>query len=378
MCTDFILPFCGKNPTIISGRTMDFTEGTDFQVCKFPIGNPRTSPAPKGGTGVTMEAKYGFVGIGLSVGSLHCLLDGLNTQGLSVGGLWLSYSNYDGGPVKSADPRGKVQSKDAEYLASFLMIDYLLGLCETVEDVQTELDKVDVWFPEKYQDQEPLHLSIHDASGKSLVVEFLNGQAVYYNNDIGVLANGPTFDWHAVNYNYLYNSLTPKDNDSNKYVQLTRDDPSKPYNVTAGNGYQYEVLAAGMLGLPGDSTSPSRFVRAAKLRDCVPAVQQNDGENGVQSALQVLGRVTVCNKEVLLYFNSKGEACDPMTTYNPTLWASVKNHTDRIYYYYTESNHNLQAVDLNTGTLDFNDGKFCSAPLTSDSWYNNATGNLTG
>lgn len=173
-----------------------------------------------------------------------------------------------------------------------------------------------------------------------------------------------------MHYNYLYKALTPKDNNVNQYIKLTTNNPpSGPYSQTTGNGYESEVLASGMVGLPGDSTSPSRFVRAAKLRECFPALQANDGEKGVQYAIQVLGRVSVCEQEVQLYYNSTGQQ-NQTNTYNPTLWTTIRNHTDCIYYYFTQSNHNLQAINLKSNTLDFNDGNQVSIPLPNNAWYN--------
>lgn len=372
MCTEFILPYEGDNPIIISGRTMDFAEGTEMYMVKVPVGHTATSTAPPGGKALSWKTKYGFVGIAAKPGGFYSFSDGLNTEGLSVAELWLTYTDYDGVEEKNAAAAVHKIEEDCEYLNFTKIIDYLLSTCTDVDQVRAELDNVDVWLPEAYEEQVPCHLSIHDRSGNSLVVEFIKGQKVYYNNkDIGVLANGPTYDWHAVHFNYFFNSLNSKDNDIDKYVQLKKD-KSGIHNITSGDGFQYEVLGTGMFGLPGDSTSPARFVRAGKLRHCVPT--DYDNRTGVQYALQVLGRITVCDREVLLYFDNNGKPIQPRNAYNPTLWKTVRDHVDRIYYYCTHLNQNIQAIKLNE--LDFTDGKMQVTTLSDESWYNDSTSKL--
>ena len=97
----------------------------------------------------------------------------------------------------------------------------------------------------------PMHLAVHDAHGGDLVVEFLHGEPVFHDDPIGVLTNSPTFDWHETNLR--------------NYVNL-RDAEAKPLDLMGlevkptGNG-------TGLLGLPGDVTPPSRFVRATVLAE---------------------------------------------------------------------------------------------------------------
>ncbi|MBT7589454.1 MAG: linear amide C-N hydrolase [Candidatus Scalindua sp.] len=379
MCTDFILPSDKDNQTIISGRTMDFSESPESpyitDLVRVPAGITFTGGAPGGkggieiGKGHRWENQYGFIGVWMRPGTMAedtgptkmIFSDGLNTEGLSAAALWLSYSDYE-------QPGSPSQCLSIEFIVS-----YVLGTCATIDDVQEKLDKLTVWFPGKLEYLLPSHLSVHDSSGKSLVLEFVKGHKVYYNNTIGALANGPTFDVHATNFYYSYNSLTRADNNSDKYIQLTED--KGRYNITTpgNNGYQFEVLSSGMSGLPGDSSSPSRFTRTAKLRQCVPTTYDN--QNGVQYALQVLGRVAVCEQEVLTYYGPNGKPADPRNTYNPTLWMVVRSHRDKILYYCTHLNHNLHAIQLYA--LDFSRGtSVCQIPMASNQWFIDSTSGL--
>jgi choloylglycine hydrolase len=93
----------------------------------------------------------------------------------------------------------------------------------------------------------PLHYYIADRSGKVLIAEFVGGKLRLHDNPLGVLTNSPTFDWHLVNLG--------------NYVNLSAMNAS-------GLRLHREKFAAigqgsGALGLPGDWTPPSRFVRAA-------------------------------------------------------------------------------------------------------------------
>ena len=116
-----------------------------------------------------------------------------------------------------------------------------------------------------------------------------------------------------------------------------------------------------MIGLPGDSTSTSRFVRAAALRKSFPSLYDN--HQGVQYALQLIGRMAVCDFEVVM---ASG------TDTNPTLWWVVRDHTQKIMYYATRMDHNLKAIKLND--LDFSEASQATFTLLSeDQWFIDST-----
>ena len=97
------------------------------------------------------------------------------------------------------------------------------------------------------------HYNVHDASGKSIVIEYVGGKLNVHDNPLGVLTNSPTFDWHMTNLrNYLNFSMTNAPPVQLGSVKL----------LPTGQG-------SGMLGLPGDFTPPSRFVRAVAFSQSV-------------------------------------------------------------------------------------------------------------
>ena len=125
----------------------------------------------------------------------------------------------------------------------------MLGNFATVDEVKAAVGDVVVWgeMVPQLGSFAPLHYSVHDAGGKSIVIEYVDGKLHVYDNAVGVLTNSPTYEWHIQNLR--------------NYVNLTAENakPVKIGNVTyAGTGQ-----GSGLHGLPGDPTPPSRFVMAA-------------------------------------------------------------------------------------------------------------------
>lgn len=374
-CTEFILPFDGNSP-IISGRTGDFAQNPDNPtktfLIKVPVGLTFKAHEPEDGNGasISWKNKYGFVGVALrpekmkppgTTEKFYC--DGLNTEGFSAAVLAFTYAEYEK-PVKHSK---------CVYIKR--LVSYLLGTCATVDEAREKLDNVIV-LPTEIDGYKFLyHLSVHDINGKSMVVEFIKGKKIFYNNDdIGVLTNTPAFDWQATHFMFLYNGLTQIDNIAYKDVVFTKDQSGQFKINNNVSVVQYEVLGSGMFGLPGDSSSPARFVRAAKLRECVPT--KYDEHRGVQYALQVLGRISLCEQEILLYPEEGNRK--PGSMYTLTHWMIIRNHTDKIIYYYTHLNHNIQAIKLDQ--LEFTKGsKTSQIDISVDSvcdWYVDSTSKL--
>jgi choloylglycine hydrolase len=118
------------------------------------------------------------------------------------------------------------------------------------------------------------HYTFHDPSGDSIVVEWIHGAAKIYDNELGVMTNSPDFEWHRVNLN--------------NYINLTADDaPSRQLAdvklVATGTG-------SGLLGLPGDYTPPSRFVRAVALTQSAKPAQNH--EEGLQMAFRISNAIS--------------------------------------------------------------------------------------
>jgi choloylglycine hydrolase len=202
-----------------------------------------------------------------------------------------------------------------------------------VNEVRDALKDVVVWAETVPQlgSFSPLHYVIHDATGKSIVVEFVGGKMHVYDNHVGVLTNSPTYDWHVQNLR--------------NYANLTAVNapPVKIGNATyAGTGQ-----GSGLHGLPGDPTPPSRFVMAAAT--AYLADKPRDAAEALIVAEHLINRVDI-PKGLVRDYSDGGK---PMGDY--TQWTTFRDHANKVYYWKTYNNPGLKAVDLKT--LDFDAGQ---------------------
>lgn len=314
-CTDFLVK--ASDGTCIVGRSMEWGADLKSRVWLYPDKQARSSKAPDGKPGLSWQSKYGY--IGLDGNNMAITLDGLNEKGLSLELLWLPGTIYQSVP----------ESASSTAVNLLDLGDYVLGNFKSVAEVKAEIGKVRVWAPEcpEWGGMPTAHLAIHDDSGASAVIEFINGEQKVHDNPVHVLTNAPAFDWHLTN---LAN-----------YSRLSAANP-KP--VTAGGA----VLAppgqgAGFLGVPGDWTPPSRFVRTFAMLEF--AKTPANTRQGVNLAMHILNAVDIPLGDVR---QSSGDLnyCDY------TQWSVIKDLTNRVFYFRSYNNSSLKAIDLKK--LDFN------------------------
>jgi choloylglycine hydrolase len=272
--------------------------------------------------------ELGFVGMD-AFGFPWGICDGLNEVGLSIGTLWLPETKIPTDPPGG----GTAPAIDFVHLAA-----WILGTCRTVDDVRHALGSVQVWnaplqrmwatgqtMPDLVKPLKDYaiteHLSVHDANGADLVVEFLDDRVVMHDNHVGVLTNSPTYDWHVTNLR--------------NYVGLTNVE-AEPVNLMGmavtptGNG-------TGLLGMPGDVTPPSRFVRATVLTQVATAAE--DARSAVNQAFHSLDLVSVPRSVA-----ASGDY---------TQWYVARDHDDPTYYVrtydaWTTDVHRLGELGLDT------------------------------
>ena len=269
----------------------------------------------------------GFVGMNV-LGLTSLFADGLNEAGLSVGTLWLPETQLPDAPSGSSSS----PAMDFVSIAA-----WLLGTCRTVADVRSALTQVDIWNPKVKQllppgatvppsvaplleTSLPEHLAIHDAHGNDLVVEFVDGGMQMHDNPLGVLTNSPTFDWHVTNLR--------------NYVNLTNANADS-VNI-AGMQVKQTGNGSGLLGMPGDVTPPSRFVRATVMTEVV--TDPADARAAVNEAFHSLGLVSVPRQLV-----AAGDY---------TQWSVVRDHDNCVYYVRSYDGwqtdvHDLSALGVN-------------------------------
>ncbi|HPU39980.1 MAG TPA: choloylglycine hydrolase family protein [Microthrixaceae bacterium] len=329
MCTSFRVT--ATDGAIVVGRTMEFPTDMATKVTVLPVGFTATSVAPGDGSldpaghevpadGLTWTSRYGLVGMDV-FGRPQSLTDGTNTEGLYAGLLYMpGFCDYT--PAEGKDP--------STLLSIIDLVAFVLGTCATVAEVKQVMAGVTVW-PFVYGPfgfAPPAHLVLHDATGASAVVEWRDGEMVVFDNPIGVACNSPHFDWHLTNLrNYVGLSVT------------------NPASVTIDD-VQLAVVSQGpgMFGLPGDASSPSRFVRAVAYTASLRPVPS--GDELEHTALHVLNDFDITKGFVRAGADPSGD--------DHTIWSTVTNLTARRYVVRTYDNPIPQAIALHD--LDFSRG----------------------
>lgn len=330
MCTDFIV--VAEDSSVVVGRSMEFAKDLQSGLAIHARGKEHRSIGPGGKPGKTWISQHGYVGLtGLGT---PLLTDGLNTAGLSIGALWLPGSTYP----KPTEPD--------KALALVEFVGWVLGTCATVEEVKRHLHdgEVQVWEGDWLAQHLPLHFAIHDRHGHSIVVEYTDRKLCIYDNKVGVLTNDPIFPVHLESLrNYV--SLTPYDTESVQLGGLTVHRPG---------------CGTGLIGIPGDSTPPSRFVRTAYLKQFSRPVA--DAAAASSLAFHLLNAVDI-PLGTSRAPKSESAAHPDKPTDDYTQWVVVKDLTSKIFNVRLYDSPLAYSVALDK--LDFHalDGKTIALPV---------------
>jgi choloylglycine hydrolase len=311
-CTDFM--FSTKDGAWINGRSMEFAYPTNGELVVHPQGESRKGLSPNGGDGLVWKNKYGYV----AVASFGITSDGMNEKGLGFGALWMPDSVYQDVP----------KGEESKALALQFVGDWLMGNFETVAEVKEALKNVYIWGNkvELFKGVPVVHLSLHDAKGDSLVIEFIDGHVNVFDNTLQVLTNYPRFEWHKLNLN--------------NYIALSAHN-AKPINID-DTVLSIHGQGSGMLGIPGDWTPPSRFVRAYAFKNF--AVERQTADEGVDLALHLLNTVDIPFGNIVENTSQGGSKENPLFDY--TQWVVVKDLSNKKIYFRSYENLNVFKVDL--------------------------------
>lgn len=318
-CTGITLTAADGN--VVRARTMEFNVELDSSVIMIPRGQARTGTTPDGKPGQQWKAKYASVGV--SPMGMPYLVDGLNEKGLSMG---LFY--FD----QSAKYQPYTANDASRTLASWELGSYILDNFATAEEVREGLPGVIV-APvnfEKFNIVLPVHFVVTDASGKSIAIEYVEGKLHIHDNEIGILTNNPPFDWHMIN---LQN-----------YVNLNLH--NAPAQKLASVDIKGLGQGTGLLGMPGDFTSPSRFVRAAIFAHGVSA--SPTAEHAAFQAFHILNNFDI--PKGVARDGEKDEGGNINADY--TQWTSANDLTARRFYFRTYEDSTIRVVDLTKQNLD--------------------------
>ena len=264
-----------------------------------------------------ITSHYALIGMAYVANDYPLYYDAINEKGLGMAGL-----NFPG----NADYKLEDLAKDN--IAPFEFIPWILSQCATVMEAKNLLEKVNIAninFSEELP-ASPLHWIIADKEN-AITVESIKDGLKIYDNPVGVLTNNPTFDIHMFNLN--------------NYMSLSI---AKPVN-NFSKELNFDIYSRGMgaLGLPGDLSSASRFVKAAFTK-----MNSISGSSESESISQFFHILTSVEQQ---------RGCVHMgeDKYEITIYSSCCNMDKGIYYYTTYENSQITAIDMYKENLDGNE-----------------------
>ena len=261
-----------------------------------------------------LDAHYAMIGMAHVADGYPLYYDAVNEAGLGMAGL-----NFVGNAQYAEVQEGK------ENVAQFELIPWILGRCATVREARARLDALNLVgtpFSERYPAAQ-LHWLLADKD-EAVVIESMADGLHVYDDPAGVLTNNPPFPQQLFNLN--------------NYMALS---PRQPENRFSGAlGLHCYSRGMGALGLPGDLSSMSRFVRVAYTK--LNAVCRDTEAENVSQFFHILGAVE----------QQRGCCEVEPGAYEYTIYTSCCNAARGVYYYTTYDNHQITAVDLHRAELE--------------------------
>ncbi|WP_172122974.1 MULTISPECIES: choloylglycine hydrolase [unclassified Devosia] len=261
-----------------------------------------------------LDTHHAIIGMATISDGYPLYYDATNEKGLSMAGL-----NFPGNADYKPEAPGQTN------ITPFEFIPWILGKFETVDQVKAELrafNLVDISFSEAFP-LSPLHWIISDRN-KSITVESVRDGLKVYDNPIGVLTNNPTFDIQSFNLN--------------NFMHLSRNPPEPHFS----DQLSFDVYSRGMgaIGLPGDLSSSSRFVKAAFTK--LNAISGDSESESISQFFKILESVA----------QQRGCVDVGNGKYEITIYSSCCNTDKGIYYYTTYENSQVTGVDMRKEDLD--------------------------
>ncbi|WP_428925385.1 linear amide C-N hydrolase [Marinibacterium sp. SX1] len=310
-CTGILLH--AKDGSTIAARTMEFGIDLESDLVAVPAGTKletlSLNPKEKG---FDYEAKYGFVGA--NGFDMPVVVDGINSEGLYAGIFFFAGSAV----LQDLTAENQDHAVSSEEFATWALSQFA-----TVAEVEAALPDIAVVGTdiEALGGPAPVHYALTDATGASIVVEYAANGLTVHKNTVNAVTNNPTYDWHLTNLqNYIGLSV------QNHEEMTVGSQVLKPF----GQG-------TGMAGLPGDFTSPSRFVRAAAFAN--GALPSDTGAEAVFQAFHILNNFDI-PKGAIREDGQTGEI------YDYTMWTAASDLKNKVYYIKTYDGQAIESLDV--------------------------------
>lgn len=291
------------------GRTLDYKisygEFVTVTPRNFPFEFVKVKP---------LETHYAIIGVATVVENYPLYYDATNEKGLSMAGL-----NFPDNAEYKPEEKGK------NNISPFEFIPWILGQCQSVDEAKkllVNMNLVAINFSSELP-LSPLHWIISDRE-KSITVESVKEGLRVYDNPVGVLTNEPPFNIQMFNLN--------------NYMGLSKFDPHN--NFSEKLNLKIYCKGMGAIGLPGDLSSMSRFVKASfvKMNSC-----SGDTESeSISQFFHILGSVE----------QQRGCVDAGEDRYEITIYTSCCNTDKGIYYYTTYENNQITGIDMYKENLE--------------------------
>ncbi len=305
MCTAISLNTVGR----YFGRNLDLDRSYGEEICVMPRRFPLVFRQGK-----ELYEHFAMIGMATVVGGIPLFYEAANEHGLCMAGL-----NFPGNAYYAPI------NEDKDNIAPFEFIPWILGQCKSTAEAKELLSRIniaDIAFS-KQLPPSPLHWMLCDGEC-DIVVEAMRDGLHIYDNGVGVLTNNPPFEYQMENlgkYRYLRND--------NKEVEKGSSLPYVSY-----------CQGLGAVGLPGDVSSMSRFVRAAFGRE--HSVCGGDEPSSVSQFFHLLSSVGMV----------RGVCKTDEQTLDLTVYSACINIDKGLYYYTTYDNRQISCVDMYKADFD--------------------------
>jgi choloylglycine hydrolase len=292
---------------------MAFSFDVNSNILVVPAGTPITKLVmDEDHTGGTYMAKYGFVGAN-ALGR-PIVVDGVNEKGLYFGAFYFNHlAQYEKLTPGNRDSAISSEELGNYVLSQFASVAELKKALPDLVIVGTRIEEIGSYAP--------FHYAVSDRSGASIVIEYTKNGLKIFDNTVNVVTNNPTYGWHLTNLN--------------NYVGLSYE--NKGSTVFGRQTLQPVGERTGLFGLPGDHSSPSRFVRGTAFANSV--LTPANAQEGVFSAFHILNHFDITKGSI-----RETIAGDLYTDY--TVWTSVADTQNSVYYYKTYLTQQVEKVDL--------------------------------